>query len=641
MSIKKIRIILGKIKQYSQLPFKKLYVIKNNNRNAIKPAGLSSKKPITVFWSIDAGLKYHFITHCVLAKILNCLGYETLLIRCHKNLERCTVLDAVDAKPRINFLQREMICASCTKSSIDYASQYNLKILNIQELIPQKILASISKKIDSLPDVTNFIYDDINFGQIAFGEVFRIRKLYDTQLSPEEIQHTKAHILGSITNYLAFEALKTRAKINRVIYFGDYGNVLGIIASAQKSTIPITNISHALINNVRRNKIIFGGALSTRYQFDKLAQWNKRKNIALTTEEVKNIGDDLLNRISKGGFTIYSPLKSTTSNRLYSELNIDPTKKLLVAFTSSLDEAQATIFQYAGLNVPSLPMDNPFTDQIEWINELIAYTEKHKDIQLVVRIHPREGSDGFKNKPSKHLLQLQSAFSHVSGQVKFIWPSDTISSYDLAELAHLILISWTSVGIEMARFGAPVLAAFQHCPYPKDDVILWANTKEDYFKKVQLYLNAPQCSITRIMYAFRWFNLVRLGSTVDISDMDPNCDFTTLPKFKMPARAKDIETVLIKHKNILDINYDHKVQDFDAETTAIKNFLKKAIWYMFTGEQRNDELKLLVSNQYPQIKNEEYSAVIEYNDNNKVKMHTPSTVIEKISPLISRMASLL
>lgn len=644
MYIKKLRSFLSNIKQYIQLPLQKLFIIKNNKKNVTSLKNLNRQKSVTVFWSIDSGLKYHFISHCILSKILNCLGHETLLIRCHKNLERCTVLDALDTKPNIGLIEKEKICVACTKSSIDYASQYNLKVLNIDELIPKDSLATISQKIDRLANITDFTHDGINFGQIAFGEVFRIRKLYDTNLSLEERQHTKAHILGSIATYLAFETLKSRSKINRVIYFGDYGNVLGIVASAKKSAIPVTNISHALINNVKRNKIIFGDALSTRYQFDKLDQWHKRKDIALTAEEVKNIGDDLLNRISKGGFTIYSPLKSTTANRLYSELNIDPNKKLLVAFTSSLDEAQATIFQYAGLNVPPLPMDNPFEDQIEWIKELIKYTEVHKNLQLVVRIHPREGGDGFKSKPSKHLLELQSTFSHIaSDSIKFIWPSDTISSYDLAELAHMILISWTSVGIEMARFGAPVLAAFQHCPYPKDDVILWANTKEDYFKKIRLYLDDPKCSIHRIIYAFRWFNLVRLGSTIDISDMAPQCDFTTLPSFKMPARAQDIENVLIHHKDILDINYDNRTNNMHAEIIAIKSFLKKAIWYLFTGEQSDEALRLIASTQYSQIENrEKYSAVIEYNDNHhQVKMLTSNSIIEKTSPLISRMASLL
>lgn len=643
---KSIRHYLSGIKKYGSLPIKIFDAYLNRADNCIPAEKLEvhfEKNPVTVFWCIDAGLKYHFISLCILAKTLQEMGHQVLMVRCHQNLARCTVMDAHDANPNISTIEKIAICSNCTLTSIKYIKDYDLTAVHLTDLVSTDKAEILSNELHLCEDVTNFTADNINFGKIALGEVFRIRKLYDNELTTDELCHTKQHILGCISNYIAFEKLKKLINIQRVIYFNDYGNVLGVFASANRDHIPVTNISHALIKNITRNKIIFSQALSTRDQFDKLARWNHLKQFPLSKQQVNMISDDLLTRISQGGFTIYSPKKSLDSNQLFKTLNLDPNKKLLVAFTSSLDEAEATNLQYAGLNVEPIPKNNPFIDQIDWLKHLIQYVQSNPNVQLVVRIHPREGRDVYKPKPSKHLQQLKLHFENVPERVKIIWPQDHISSYDLAELADLILISWTSVGLEMARFGAPALAAFEYCPYPKNDVILWANSKTEYFEMVSSLCCQLNANINTILYAFRWFNLVRLGSTLDIGDIAPECDFTSLPKFQMPMNATVIEQILINHKNIIDINYSNKnIVQPDDELEAIITFIKRTIWYLFTGEVVNRQLHFSCdATQIATIEASSNDGILSFQSNGDVKLKTRTATITKRSPLLARLISIL
>lgn len=636
---------LSKIKSYATLPLDYAQVCRKEKKGALSVEQLKqlgAERPVTVFWSVDSGLSYHFISLCILAKTLQSQGYPVLMIRCHKQLSRCTVIDSYDAKPDLNFIEKSRICTVCMQKSIDYISAYHLPFVHLSDLCQQEALDTISQELHAINDITSFEYHGMDFGKIALGEVFRVRKLYDTQLSEAEQKHIQKHILGCIANFQAFDTLRKLIPIQRVVYFNDYGNVLGVAGSAIANDIPITNISHALLKNVTRNQIIFSHALSTRDQFNKLDKWQALKNFPLSPSQVAAIGDDLLNRMSKGGFTIYSPKKTLDAEHIYEQLQLDKSKTLIVAFTSSLDEAEATKLQYAGLKVPNLPSQHIFKDQIEWLQHLVQFVKNNQQCQLIVRVHPREGRDVYKPLPSKHLVKLKQLFDKTPNNVKMIWPEDPTSTYDLMEMADVPLISWTSVGLELARLGSPALAAFEHCPYPKEDVVLWAKSQADYFCKLKALCEHVPSEISKIQYAFRWFHLVRLGSTLDISDMASDPNVPILPAFKQPKHTPEITDILINNKNILDINYQaSNRKDHTEEHKAIITFLQRAVWFLFTGKVLNKTISLELSHDVNQPLCNAFDGLFVALGNRQVKLITQDLSYEKTSPMLSRLFQLL
>ena len=106
-----------------------------------------------------------------------------------------------------------------------------------------------------------------------------------------------------------------------------------------------------------------------------------------------------------------------------------------------------------GIVLPDRPQ--PFRDQIEWLTALVNYVEQGDELALVVRIHPREGVNKRESVASQHLTRLREAFGGTYANCRFIWPADPVSSYDLGEAADVVLTSWSTIGLEMARLGAP------------------------------------------------------------------------------------------------------------------------------------------------------------------------------------------
>lgn len=91
----------------------------------------------------------------------------------------------------------------------------------------------------------------------------------------------------------------------------------------------------------------------------------------------------------------------------------------------------------------------------EWLELTVRYFMSRPQVQLVVRVHPGE-----------RLIKGASMMDVVQGVVKegapnihVVGPSDKINTYDIVDVAGLGLAYTTTVGLEMAMRGVPVIVA--------------------------------------------------------------------------------------------------------------------------------------------------------------------------------------
>jgi len=91
----------------------------------------------------------------------------------------------------------------------------------------------------------------------------------------------------------------------------------------------------------------------------------------------------------------------------------------------------------------------------EWLEATVGYFLSKPQVQLVVRVHPGE-----------RLVKGASMMDVVQGVVKggaenihVVGASDKINTYDIVDVAGLGLVYTTTVGMEMAMRGVPVIVA--------------------------------------------------------------------------------------------------------------------------------------------------------------------------------------
>ncbi|MEA4907858.1 MAG: hypothetical protein VB089_09560 [Anaerolineaceae bacterium] len=143
----------------------------------------------------------------------------------------------------------------------------------------------------------------------------------------------------------------------------------------------------------------------------------------------------------------------------------------------------------------------------EWITRTVQYFFERPDVQLVVRIHPGE--------VLTHGVSMADVVRNVSPKlpehIRLIGPKDPVNTYDLVEVADLGLVYTTTVGLEMAMSGVPVIVAGQ-THYRGRGFTIDPDSWVNYFKLMGSLLENPEShrlersQVERAwQYAYRFF----------------------------------------------------------------------------------------------------------------------------------------
>ena len=177
-----------------------------------------------------------------------------------------------------------------------------------------------------------------------------------------------------------------------------------------------------------------------------------------------------------------------------------------VAKQLGLDLTRPVVLLCTNVMGDSLAIDREvFTEGMgEWLSETVRYFSDPEKGQLVVRVHPGEiVGAGY---PSAEIAR--TALPSMPEHVVVVEPASELNTYDLIELADLGLVYTTTVGMEMATSGVPVIVAgethyrgrgFTHDP----------NSLDEYFAAIDNILDAEDQSTVNTelanRYAYRFF----------------------------------------------------------------------------------------------------------------------------------------
>ncbi|MCQ3937475.1 MAG: hypothetical protein DPW18_10570 [Chloroflexi bacterium] len=137
----------------------------------------------------------------------------------------------------------------------------------------------------------------------------------------------------------------------------------------------------------------------------------------------------------------------------------------------------------------------------EWITKTVQYFAKRTDVQLVIRVHPGE-----KLVPQAKSMGtvVREALPELPSHIHVIGALDPINTYDLIEIADVGLAYTTTVGLETAMNGRPVISCGR-THYRGRGITLDPNTWDEYYSTLEKVLsNIPAHQLNEKQIEFAW-----------------------------------------------------------------------------------------------------------------------------------------
>ncbi len=125
----------------------------------------------------------------------------------------------------------------------------------------------------------------------------------------------------------------------------------------------------------------------------------------------------------------------------------------------------------------------------DWVQRTVDWFARHPEVQLVVRIHPGESL----LQPGGMSMQtvIEEAFPQLPENVCVVPHDADVNSYDLIEIASLGIVYTSTIGMEMAMSGLPVVVCGK-THYRNRGFTLDPDSWEAYWRILEEQLRRPQ-----------------------------------------------------------------------------------------------------------------------------------------------------
>ena len=228
----------------------------------------------------------------------------------------------------------------------------------------------------------------------------------------------------------------------------------------------------------RRNTLLCQHNAIRSFHCDDL--WPRYRDRALSAGEEQELDHYLATReTNEGDFNPYWTDVDRDLNRLYDRLQLPRRtwKRTLCAFANvSWDAAD---FESRGA----------FKSMFSWITQLIEHVARSPDVLLLIKSHPAE-KNFIETTPEQWRVadKTRDELGELPENVRFILPGDNVSNFELYGSIDCGLVNTSTVGLEMALAGVPVLMTGVPVHYSHPELVCTPNDREEYFRTLDRWM---------------------------------------------------------------------------------------------------------------------------------------------------------
>lgn len=134
----------------------------------------------------------------------------------------------------------------------------------------------------------------------------------------------------------------------------------------------------------------------------------------------------------------------------------------------------------------ALGLDRVFRSYTEWVIETVKYIVNNTNASVMIREHPAQ--EVYKEY---NFIRLEKEIKEIcddTSRVYYCNSYEEVNTYKMIEKCKIVLPYSSTIGIEAAILGKKVIV-HTNCYYSNMNFVMNANTKQEYFKLINIYLN--------------------------------------------------------------------------------------------------------------------------------------------------------
>lgn len=393
-------------------------------------ADLDASQPPVVFFNASTRLQsmsqnaaYSLLT----AMGIRLQGVPVIQFVCRSGLTRCVL-----GSDRTDFNQKPP-CSLCIRQSRAVFKNMDTVWFEYRE-DPQLMLETESL---SVGEMEKFAYHEKPLGFWAVNSLRWFLRIHHLQDDAQTRRFFRAFICSAWNVYTQFSQLIETRKPQAVVLFNGmfYPEAAARYACQEKGVRVIT---HEV--GLQPYSAFFTTGEATAYPMQ------IGEDFQLTPAMNKKL-DEYLGSRFKGNFSMagirFWPEMSELSTDFLAKAALF--KKIVPVFTN-------VIFDTSQVHANTI-----FPHMFAWLDNVQKISQQHPEILFVIRAHPDE------SRPGKESHESVSAWVDKSGirqqpNVLFIDSNEFISSYELIQRSHLVMVYNSTIGLEASLLGKPVLA---------------------------------------------------------------------------------------------------------------------------------------------------------------------------------------
>ncbi|MCH7826837.1 MAG: hypothetical protein IIC75_02510 [Bacteroidetes bacterium] len=424
---------------------------------------------------------YSVIHNVILYNSLKLRGAEIIPLSCSGiQYNECTVWGGDFAEyGTSNYIKRrQKVCKFCQKQDEKiFRDICGDKLIYLTEFITKDERNEIISKVSKIKnkDIFDYKYDEISFGGLVKDKTLNLYLSGTLDDLRYKYESGRNHLISALILHKVYGRVLEKIKIDRVITSGgDYYQYILLRILANRLNISTYHYNYAgragtwtYALNEASNNMNFKSAWK-EYQKRELTQKQNEKLNSYLKFRSDGANTDVLSYVND------TKLKFSELNEIWA--NYDNSKPLVLL-------AANMVWDAAALNKEIF-----FSDMFDWTINTMKYFMENKQWQLIVKPHPAESHSKIRKTKQTLLGEIEKANLKITDNILILDSDTKISPYDLYQFCDLGLIYTSTVGIELAMLGKPVIVTGK-TSYRNAGFTFDPKNKSEYYLFIEKTLN--------------------------------------------------------------------------------------------------------------------------------------------------------